>query len=160
MQLGVPSVAFSGSASSIAQEPWTALTSSPTAPSVLAAETYAALTVRFLAALFTQPAASPSLLPGGVTINVNFPAVEEACGADDVQWVLARTFPVLFGNPDDVVVCGNGGRLPQDYTVVRGAGCFASVSVISATTKRDADKTLQADVLARLGGLGFVCYDG
>jgi 5'-nucleotidase len=143
---------------STAQEAWTALTASPPSATVLAAESYAAFTVQFLAALFAQLSASPSLLPRGITLNVNFPAIALGCGPDSVQWVLTRVFPVIAGNPD-VEVCGNGGRLPEEINIADAAGCFASVSVINATSKLDAGKADQADVLNRLSRLRFICFE-
>lgn len=157
VQLGVPSIAFSGGSGSTAQEAWTDLTTAPTSPTIVAAAEYAALTVAFVSALLAQPPAA-DLLPAGATLNVNFPATSDACAARSVQWVLTRVFPVLLGHPD-VVVCGNGGRLPLEGDV-NAAGCFASVSVIDATTKLDVGKDTQSDVLGRLGKLGFVCFPG
>lgn len=151
----MPAVAFSGASGSTAQEAWTVLASSPPSATVLAAETYAALTTKLLAVLFAQPPASPPLLPAGVVLNVNFPATSDTCTADSVQWVLTRVLPAILGSPD-VVTCNNGGVLPEETNVV-ATGCFASVSVIDATSKLDTGKSEQADVLTRLSNLGFVC---
>ncbi|EKM52614.1 uncharacterized protein PHACADRAFT_176642 [Phanerochaete carnosa HHB-10118-sp] len=152
VHLGVPAIAFSSVDGSTAQEAWTV----PTSPTVLSAETYATLTTKLLAVLFSQPPASPPLLPAGIVLNVNFPATSDTCTADTMQWVLTRVFSVFFESPD-VVTCKNGGRLPKEGDVV-AAGCLASVSVIDATTKLDASSGIQADVLQRLDGLGFVCF--
>ncbi len=89
-----------------------------------------------------------------MTINVNFPTLTDECTALDIQWVFTRSLPSIFSN--DVVACDNGGKLPTEGDVV-AAGCFASVTVLDADTKLTVGKELQADVLARLSGLGFVC---
>lgn len=107
-------------------------------------------------ALFAQPAASPPLLPSGVILNVNFPTLNDTCTADDVQFVFTRVFPALL--PIDVNTCNNGGKLPDESTVV-GSGCFASVSVVDANLKLDVLEPTQANVLSRLSALGFVCFD-
>ena len=127
----------------------------PQSTTVAAAETYATLATQFVTALLNQPAADPAILPKNITLNVNFPALSSTCSADNMQWILTRVFPVILGNPD-VVTCGNGGRLPQEGDVVK-AGCYATVSVVQASTKVDVSKSVQADVLNRLSGLGFSC---
>lgn len=128
----------------------------PASSTVSAAETYASLATTFVTALLSQPTATPAILPAGITLNVNFPTLSSTCGASDVKWVFTRVFPVILGNPD-VVTCNNGGRLPQEGTVV-GAGCYATVSVVHATTKVDVSKSVQADVLSRLANVGLTCY--
>ena len=149
----MPAVAFSGV--STAQESYTALDVVPASATVAAAEAYTSLAVTFLDALFAQPAATPAYLPAGVLLNVNLPALGDTCSAARVQWVLTRAFPVLLGSPD-VVTCSNGGRLPTEGDVVN-SGCYASVSVINATTKLDVSKSVQQDVLNRLVNLGLTC---
>lgn len=96
MQLGVPAVAFSGVSTS--QEAWTEL--SVSSASITAAKEYAKLTAHFLDAVFSQPKTTPAYLPDGVVLNVNFPAISDACTAADIQWVLTRVFPVFLGAPD------------------------------------------------------------
>ncbi|PSS30862.1 hypothetical protein PHLCEN_2v2589 [Hermanssonia centrifuga] len=150
---GIPSIAFSGSSSSTAHEGWTALYNIPPSSSILAAQAYSFATATFLSSFFSQPSSSP-LLPPGVTINVNFPTLTDECTASDIQWVFTRSLPSIFSN--DVVVCDNGGKLPTEGDVI-AAGCFASVTVLDADTKLTVGKELQADVFARLSGLGFVC---
>ncbi len=86
---------------------------------------------------------------------MNFPPLSDTCTSETVQWVLTRVFPAIL--PLDVVTCDNGGKLPDESTVV-GAGCFTSVSVVDAVLEIDADRVRQADVLARLSALGFVCF--
>lgn len=114
----------------------------------------AALTVHLVNALLTQPPTS-ALLPSGVFLNVNFPSLDTTCTESDVQFVLTRVFPALL--PIDVNTCNNGGKLPAEDTVVNG-GCFASVSVVSATTRLDASQASQADVLSRLPASFFACF--
>lgn len=147
----MPSVAFSGD--STKQEAWTLLSTS--SASITAAKEYAELTTKFLDVVFDQPKATPAYLPDAVTVNVNFPEITDSCTADNVQWVQARTLPLTIGSPD-VVVCGGNGRLPNDSNVTK-AGCFASVSVINASSKLDVGKDVQADVYARLKALNFAC---
>lgn len=56
-------------------------------------------------------------------------------------------------------ICGNNGKLPTESEVVGyDEGCYASVSVLSATSKMDAGKEAQQEVLKTLGSLGFVCF--
>ncbi|KIP01373.1 hypothetical protein PHLGIDRAFT_131285 [Phlebiopsis gigantea 11061_1 CR5-6] len=153
VQLGVPAVAFSGTGT--AHESYTALDIVPASATVSAAETYASLVTEFLDALFSQPPTSPPFLPANIMLNVNLPALDGACTAESVAWVLTRVFPVLLGNPD-VVTCGNGGRLPVEGTVV-SQGCFATVSAIDALLKVDVSKSVQQEVLDRLVNLGFSC---
>jgi hypothetical protein len=52
-----------------------------------------------------------------------------------------------------VEICGNGGHLPTESTVMKTSGCWASVSVASANTKLDASASNQAIVLSKLGGI-------
>lgn len=99
--------------------------------------------------------ASPKL-PSGVVLNVNYPTRGTGCqSTNDVKWVLARMFPPIFAL--DVVTCNNGGRLPLDNTVVKKAGCYASVVALDVDTKLDASKANQQKVLDSLSGLGFAC---
>ncbi|KAJ3557483.1 hypothetical protein NM688_g1447 [Phlebia brevispora] len=151
---GVPSVAFSGADGSTAEESWMNIYTAPSSRTIVNATSYAQLTATFLAALFTQPPSTPTLLPSGVILNVNFPAVSPTCSRKDVQWVLTRVYPTLFFH--DVVVCNNGGKLPEESSVI-ATGCFATVSIVDADTKLDADANAQGDVLERLVKLGFVC---
>jgi len=56
----------------------------------------------------------------------------------------------------DVQTCGST-RLPVETTVVNTRGCFVSVTVIDAATKKDVNATTQAFVLNRLGSF-FLCF--
>lgn len=61
-------------------------------------------------------------------------------------------------NTVDVETCGRT-VLPAESTVV-GAGCFASVSVMNATTKADVDASVQGAVLGRLSPSGLLsCFN-
>lgn len=91
-------------------------------------------------------------LPENVWLNVNFPEVNESeCSrAEDVKFVLSRIFPTIAA--DDVETCGSK-QLPSESSVVRTDGCYASVSVGMAESKRDANATMQGVVLDKLGDM-------
>ena len=93
-------------------------------------------------------------MPSDVILNVNFPALDDTCTVDRVQFVFTRVYPTLLSL--DVDICNNGGKLPDETTVVL-AGCFASISVMDAWLKTDVSASTQQDVLNRLGALGLVC---
>ncbi|KAI0772491.1 sure-like protein [Trametes elegans] len=158
---GIPSVAFS--ASSLSQVSFTTLTSEPASPDTLSALVYADLTTTLTSALLSAAASSSAaVLPAGVTLNVNYGSTTFASGgtscasAHDFAWVFTRIVP--DAGATDVETCGST-HLPDEGTVVR-AGCFASVSVMNASTKADVDATTQAAVLARLQGSGLLsCFD-
>ncbi|KAH9837801.1 sure-like protein [Rhodofomes roseus] len=153
-KLGIPAIAFSGASGS--QVSYTTLSTSPDAPSTLAAHTYAALTVRFLSTLFNSTA-SP-FLPPGVILNVNYPSSERCPDPASYRWVLARNLWNPFAT--DVQVCEGSARLPHEAEVVRSEdGCFASVAVISAETKTDVGRATQAAVVESLRGLPLSCMD-
>ncbi|KAI0689373.1 survival protein sure-like phosphatase/nucleotidase [Cytidiella melzeri] len=160
---GVPAVAFSGSSLSSSQEAWTLLSTSPPSSSIIAARTYASLSITFLRALFAQPATYPPLLPKSVVLNVNFPPLSTTCpgATNSIRWTLTRALPavvILGWTEKDVEICGNGGRLPTEANVMaRTDGCYATVSVLDASTKTDANAYIQADLLQRLRELGFSC---
>ncbi|KAI0744779.1 sure-like protein [Earliella scabrosa] len=153
---GIPATAFSGSTGS--QVSYTTLTSSPNASSSRSAVLYAALTTNFTRTLLT-PAARP-VLPAGTIVNVNFASTHfpnGACtSASDFRWIFTRL--VQDSSAVDVNTCGTT-RLPDEGTVVR-AGCFASVTVMNATTKSDVSAGVQAQVLQRLTPSGLLtCFD-
>ncbi|OBZ74623.1 putative kinetochore protein SPC25 [Grifola frondosa] len=90
------------------------------------------------------------LLPPGVTLNVNYPAVTGGCTAvSDFKWVLTR---LQVTNAVDVETCGSN-KLPKDQAVVEADGCYISVSVVNATTKMDVDAATQGAVYDRLSGM-------
>lgn len=142
---GIPSTAFSGATAS--QVIYTTLNSDPNSTSSIAARLYASLVAKFTRALLT-PTARP-VLPANTTLNVNLAATSgSGCtNASNFEFVFTR----LISNSSavDVVTCGSS-RLPDETTVVRSGGCFVSVTVIDANTKKDVDAATQAVVLNRL----------
>ncbi|KAE8378999.1 survival protein sure-like phosphatase/nucleotidase [Aspergillus bertholletiae] len=136
---GIPAIAFSGaSGSAIAWDD----------PTPAYATLYAELSAKVVNRVV---AAGTPYLPEGVYLNVNFPKADECTSVDDFKFVLSRIYtavPLFSG--DDVETCGNDKRLPTE-TKVTGAGCYVSISVGNASNKRDADATLQAEVLNKLG---------
>lgn len=143
---GIPAVAFSGSFSTQVGY----LTLDTPAASTTAAHTYAALGIKFLSALL-KPASSP-ILPPNTILNINYPDATGACAVPDAyRFVLTRVFAPTFLSGADVATCGSA-RLPTEADVVaRTDGCFASVSVVKASTKLDASASVQQAVLDRLG---------
>lgn len=146
---GVQSAAFSGDSG--AQISYTTLKSTPNAASTKAARVYAELTTKFVDTFLTTP--GPKLV-AGTTINVNYPAVTTTCSsADKFKFVLTRVAANLFAT--DVQHCGST-RLPTETPVINNGGCYASVSVINASSKTDAAAAAQSVVLTRVGSL-LVC---
>lgn len=141
---GIPSVAFSGASTS--QVSYTTLASSPTSQSSLAAGIYASLTVKFVQALLADTT-SP-ILPPGISINVNYPATDSCSAVSDYKFVLST----IYGNVATVQTCGST-SLPTENSVESASGCYASVSVFNASNKQDANATVQAVVLQKLGSL-------
>jgi len=87
---------------------------------------------------------------------VNFPeagAGTSCTSAADFKFVLSRIFTATIVSGDDVVTCGNGGRLPTETVVVGTKGCFVSVSVGHANDKLDADADEQEAVLEKLSSI-------
>ncbi|KAI9376108.1 survival protein sure-like phosphatase/nucleotidase [Aspergillus egyptiacus] len=139
---GIPAIAFSG-----ASGPATAWDEPVPASSTVYAELSRRIVDRIVEA-------GTPYLPEDVWLNVNFPAVEGACStADDFQFVLSRIFPAVpLLTPDDVRTCDST-RLPMERFVVGSDdGCFVSISV-GRSDKSDADASLQAVVLEKLGDL-------
>jgi hypothetical protein len=94
-------------------------------------------------------------LPSDVWLNVNFPSVSAAqCSSpENVAFVLSRIHvAVPLITPDDVTTCGSS-RLPSEIAVSLTSGCYASVSVGVASTKEDANSTIQAVALKKLSKL-------
>ncbi|KAH9916250.1 sure-like protein [Epithele typhae] len=147
---GIPAVAFSGTSG--AQVSYTTLESDPTAASSHAAQIYASLTSTFVAALTSSPGA---LLPADTVVNVNYASIDKCASADAYKFVFSR----LFWNPlaTDAKACGKD-HLPSEGSVI-GKGCYASVSVIDAGSKVDANATIQAVVFGRLQTLPLACLD-
>ena len=159
---GIPAVAFA--AGTAAKVSYTTLTTAPRSPDTLSALLYAELTTNFTRTL-VDPAARP-ILPAGVTVKVNYsPTTFSASGrrigncarASDFKWVLTRT--QVLARAVDVATCGSR-RLPDEATVVH-AGCYASVTVVNATTLLDTDAAAQKQVLDRLALSGLLsCFRG
>ncbi|KAH9948521.1 sure-like protein [Amylocystis lapponica] len=146
---GIPSTAFSGDSGS--QVSYTTLASSPDSSSSVAAHVYGALSAHFAGVLL---AGGAPVLPSGVTLNVNYPAVDSCGAAADYSWVFSRL--VQDASAVDVETCGST-VLPYEAAVVGTSGCYASVTVINATSKTDVDAATQSAVLGRLGKLPLSC---
>ena len=143
---GIPAIAFSGAGGS--QVSFTTL-STPSA-STTTAEVFAALGVDFTNALLAS--GSSPILPNLIVLNVNYAAATGSCTDPTAfEFVLSRINAATSSTPPDVETCGTD-RLPTETSVVdRSGGCFASVSVMNATTKGDVDASTQQFVLDRLG---------
>ncbi|KIK64940.1 hypothetical protein GYMLUDRAFT_56446 [Collybiopsis luxurians FD-317 M1] len=140
---GIPSTAFS--AAGLSQVSYTDLSNDDA--DTLAAEVFATLTAEFVDALL---AAGKPFLPPGISINVNYPRSNStSCSSpSDFSFILTRIAP--NASAVDVETCGTD-HLPAESNVIAMSGCFASVSVMNATTEADVDATAQAFVLYRLG---------
>ena len=124
---------------------------------------YAQLTANLTKTLLA-PAARP-VLPAGTILNVNYGATTfsssgapngDCTAAGDFSWVFTRL--VSNSSARDVETCGST-RLPAETTVV-DSGCFASVTVMNASTKADVDAATQALVLDRLTPSGLLtCFN-
>ncbi|KAI1782922.1 sure-like protein [Ganoderma leucocontextum] len=145
---GVPAAAFSGTSGS--QVSYTTLESDPTGSSTLAAQIYSELTADFVKALTSTPG---PLLPDGVVVNVNYAAIDNCPSASSYKWVFSRLVWDAFKT--DVEMCGSS-HLPHESDVV-DQGCYASISVISSSTKLDVSATLQGQVFDRLKSLPTTC---
>ena len=83
-----------------------------------------------------------------------------ACASPaDFQWIFTRL--LKSSSATDVETCGST-TLPDETTVVdSSAGCFASVTVMNASTKADVGADVQAAVLERLAPSGLLsCFSG
>lgn len=136
---GVPGIAFSGTTGS--QVAWT--TATQTYQSV-----YAALSANVTRTLVASGA---PYLPGGVWLNVNYPAVSSTTcsSAASFKFVLSRINSASSSTPTDVETCGSD-RLPTETKVVGTSGCYASISVGIASSKGDASAANQTIVLGKL----------
>ncbi|KIM89950.1 hypothetical protein PILCRDRAFT_95026 [Piloderma croceum F 1598] len=143
---GIPSAAFSGD--STAQVSYTTLDSDPTSKASLAASIYASLTVKFVQALLGN--STSSILPKGISLNVNYPATDNCADATDFHFVLSRIESNTGAT--DVQTCGSH-NLPSETSVIDTSGCYSSVSVFNASTKSDVDAATQAVVLNKLSGI-------
>ncbi|KAJ3832430.1 sure-like protein [Lentinula raphanica] len=141
---GIPSTAFS--AAGLSQVSFTDLNNNNADTS--AALVFSQLTVNFVNALLAD---GPPFLPSGISLNVNYPAsTSSSCASPfDFSFVLTRIAP--NSDATDVETCGTD-HLPGESAVVATSGCFASVSVMNATSKADVGAATQAFVLNRLDG--------
>lgn len=139
---GIPAIAFSGSSGD--PTPWNKAV--PTYSSIYAD----------LATVVTQALTSDDkpYLPEDTWLNVNFPAVTDDCSSvSDFNFVLTRiNLAIPHITDKDVETCGNEGRLPYEWDVVRRSGCFASISV-GNLNKSDVGATKQGAVLKRLSSV-------
>ncbi|PIL26059.1 hypothetical protein GSI_11813 [Ganoderma sinense ZZ0214-1] len=145
---GIPAAAFSGTTGS--QVSYTTLESDPTAASSLAAQIYSELTADFVKAITSTPG---PLLPDGVIVNVNYAAIDKCPSAASYKWVFSRLMWNIFET--DYTTCGSS-HLPHESDVV-SQGCYASVSVISSSSKLDVNASLQGQVFDRLTSLPVTC---
>ncbi|KAK7440001.1 hypothetical protein VKT23_017254 [Stygiomarasmius scandens] len=145
---GIPSVTFSGSGSSLAHVSYTTPDSDPTSTATQAALIYATLTTTFVDALLAGADETTPILPPGIVLNVNYPAINGCSSSEDYSFVLSRI--LQDDSATDVSTCGTD-HLPTESNVVATSGCFVSVSVFNASTKADVDADAQAFVLDRLG---------
>ncbi|KAG4031965.1 hypothetical protein MFRU_008g03150 [Monilinia fructicola] len=138
VELGVPTIAFSGAEGS--QTAWNA-------PTPAYATIYADLSALIVKNLVASGA---PYLPKGIWLNVNYPKTEGCTSVSDYSFVLSRIYSAVpLVSSEDVVTCNNGGRLPTETKVVGTDGCYASISV-GGTNKRDASAADQLVVLNKL----------
>ena len=143
-------MAFSGASGS--QVSYTTLESDPTSVSSRAAQVYSNLTSTFVRAITSTPG---PYLPPDVIVNVNYASIDNCPTSASYKWVFSRVFWNIFST--DAETCGSD-HLPTETDVVHsGAGCFASVSVMSSDNKRDVNATLQSQVFDRLQSLPLAC---
>lgn len=169
---GYPSVAFSGKSED--EESYTAYEKASKSKSgaTVAASVYANLTHSFVQALLAKPFGAPgsknAILPPNITLNVNFPKPKGTCAEQpSLKFAMTRINNATKGTPPDVAnPCGERGPvsgnqwLPVEKEVIKNSStkstpCWATVSVMNATTKGDVDAVTQAYVVDRLGS--FLC---
>jgi len=124
------------------------LESDPTSQASLAAGIYASLTVSFVKKLLAN--ATSTILPRGISLNVNYPTIDNCPNASDFRFVMSRVAWNPFAT--DVQTCGSD-YLPTETSVINMSGCYSSVSVFNASTKSDVDAATQRIILDRLSGL-------
>lgn len=142
---GIPAVAFSGWGN---RTGWNE-------PRPSFSKLYAAAAVKLVNHL---AAGRRPFLPTDTWLNVNFPNYNSTgCSkVSDVKFVLTTIggYESSNGpdNADHVKACGSL-KLPTELSIVLGQGCYASVSVGNAVTKKDASPSIQRQVMAKLNGL-------
>lgn len=87
------------------------------------------------------------VLPNGTVLNVNYPSIDDCIEESDYHRMCSRNHWNPFA--DDVETCKST-YLLYEASVVQSGGCYASVSVLGASTKPDVDQGVQAEVLAKL----------
>ncbi|KAJ3565672.1 hypothetical protein NP233_g7484 [Leucocoprinus birnbaumii] len=144
---GVPSFAFSGASGSSVI--YTTLTSSPSSSSTISANIYSTLINKFLSVYLSGGTSTP-IVPAGYSVNINFSSTSSCSNnANNFKWVATRLVKSASGV--DTSRCGSN-NLPDESTVVK-EGCFASVSVFDANTKKDASASAQKVVFDRLNSI-------
>ncbi|KAH0579869.1 hypothetical protein H2248_002697 [Termitomyces sp. 'cryptogamus'] len=141
---GIPSVAFSGASG--AQVSYTTLESDPTAASSIAAGIYTKLSLKFIKRLLSKN--HGPILPTNISLNVNYPAIDNCTSTNAFKFVFTR-INVADNTTTDIDICSSR-QLPDETSVIATAGCYASVSVFSATNKSDVSATTQAFVYKKL----------
>jgi len=140
---GIPSIAFSGASGS--QVSFTTL-SNTTATSTVSANIYTDLILQLTAALLANPA---PILPSGISLNVNFAAIDSCPSASSYRFVLTRVLGDILAT--DVMTCGTN-HLPSESSAIKN-GCIATVSVFKGSTKADVDAATQQVVLNKLSSI-------
>lgn len=142
---GVPAISFSGAGGGHVS--YTTLDSSPNSSNSQTARIFAALSLKFTNTLLASSV--KPILPPGIVINVNYPAISNCPSASSYSFVFARIN--ANSSATDVQTCGSS-HLPTENTVL-SAGCFASVSVYNASTKADVGATMQQFVLNKVSSI-------
>ena len=94
---------------------------------------------------------------GATTFSSSGQPNGDCASPSNFQWVFTRLLKNSIAV--DVATCGST-TLPDDTTVV-DAGCFASITVMNASTKADVSADVQAMVLERLAPSGLLtCFSG
>lgn len=145
--LGIPSIVFSGQTNR--RHAWKAMPP-------LHSRLYSALATNLTNTLI---ASGPPYLPPLTILNVNFAAADPGlCDQEsNFQFVMTRLYPAFPGlSGKDISVCGGDQRLVTEEKVLKTQGCWISVSLGRAVTKRDAPMEEQKIVYEKLKNL-FVC---
>ncbi|THX75146.1 acid phosphatase [Aureobasidium pullulans] len=145
--LGIPSIVFSGQTNH--RHAWKAIPP-------LHSRLYSALATNLTNTLL---ASGPPYLPPLTFLNVNFAAADPGlCDQEsNFRFVMTRLYPAFPGlSGKDISVCGGDQRLVTEEKVLKTQGCWISVSLGRAITKRDAPMEEQKVVYEKLKSL-FVC---
>lgn len=144
---GIPSFAFSGASGSSVI--YTTLTTDPNSSSTISANIYTALILEFLSTYLSASSSRP-IVPSGFSVNINFSSTSSCNNdADNFKWIATRLVSSTAGV--DTTRCGTK-NLPDETTVSR-SGCFATVSVFHADSKKDAPAAAQKAVFDRLDSI-------